>query len=181
MNLPDGLLNDAWTALAWVLFLPLLVRAVWRAPWRMLADNGRLHVWLGSLVVLTLLWSLQAGVKPGLSLHLLGAMVLTLCFGWELAFIGLCVVLAATALNGTGGWEAYAANALLMGGVGVGASNLLYRLGRYVLPRHFFVYVFANGFFGAALAIMTVGLISSIVFAVQGAYTFDFLDRKSVV
>jgi uncharacterized membrane protein len=71
------------------------------------------------IVGLILLWHLKAGIKPGLALHLLGATVFTLCFGWALAFIGLCAVLAGVTLNGAAGFEAFAVNALLMAGVGV--------------------------------------------------------------
>jgi uncharacterized membrane protein len=75
------------------------------------------------IVALILLWHLQAGVKPGLSLHLLGATVFTLCFGWALAFVGLCLVLLGVSLNGAAGWQAFAVNALLMAGVGVAVSH----------------------------------------------------------
>ena len=152
MNLPDGLLGGTWTIVAWVLFVPLAILALRRAPWRVLGDSGRLNFWLGLIVSLILLWNMKAGVKPGLSLHLLGAGVMALCFGWALAFVGLCLVLAGATLNGVAGWEAFAANALLMAGVGVAVSRLIHRAAERFLPRHLFVYVFINGFFGSALA-----------------------------
>lgn len=175
MNLPDGLLGDEWTALTWLLFLPLLVLSVWRSPWRLLGDSAHLNVWLGCIVTLTLLWSLQAGVKPGLSLHLLGASVLTLAFGPWLAFLALCLVLAGVTLNGAAGWEGYAANALLMCGVGSLAAHAVLRFSERCLPRHFFVYIFANGFFGAAISVAAVGSVASLLFALSGTYAADYL------
>jgi hypothetical protein len=87
MNLPDGLLDGRWTLLAWLPFAAL----AWFAARQ--AHHGRcwprasvsMCFWQRSSM-LTLLWHLQAGVRPGLSLHLLGATVFTLCFGWALAF-----------------------------------------------------------------------------------------------
>lgn len=178
MNLPDGLLDSTSAWLAWVLFVPFALYAVRQAPWRVLGDNTRLNVWLGMIVVLVLMWNLKAGVKPGLSLHLLGAMVFTLCFGWALAFVGLCMVLAGTTLNGAAGWEAFAPNALLMCGVGVAASHVVTRLVSRVLPKHLFVYIFANGFFGSALSVIAVGAASCMLFAFDGAYSAEYLSDE---
>ncbi len=178
MNLPDGLLDGTWTIVAWVLFVPLAILALRRAPWRVLGDSGRLNFWLGLIVSLILLWNMKAGVKPGLSLHLLGAGVMALCFGWALAFVGLCLVLAGATLNGVAGWEAFAANALLMAGVGVAVSRLIHRAAERFLPRHLFVYVFINGFFGSALAAVAVGLGASLLLALAGVYDVEYLTGE---
>lgn len=161
--------------MAWGIWLPLFARSVWRAPWRRLGDSEQLNVWLGMVVVLVLVWSLKAGVKPGLALHLLGATVFTLSFGPALAFIGLSLVTAGITLNGEAGAFAYAANALLLAGAGVAFNHLLFRLLADLLPRHFFIYVFVNGFLGAALTVLGVGALATLLLAVAGAYEWDYL------
>ncbi|MEF8755529.1 MAG: energy-coupling factor ABC transporter permease [Accumulibacter sp.] len=175
MNLPDGLLDTGWVMVAWTLFVGATVIAARRAPWRVLLDSSRLNAFLAMIVALILLWQLQAGVKPGLSLHLLGATVFTLCFGWQLAFLGLSVVLLGVTLNGAAGWQAFALNAVLMAGVGVGVSHTAHRLVDRLLPGHLFVFIFCKGFFTAALAVLAVGLVSSLVFALAGAYSGQYL------
>lgn len=175
MNLTDNLLGNGWYWAAWAVWVPLFVRSVWRSPWRRLADSTQLNVWLGMIVVLTLVWSLKAGVKPGLDLHMLGATLFTLSFGPHLAFVGLCLVAAGITLNGAADLFPFAANALMTAGVGVGLSQLCYRVFSRIFPRHFFVYIFANGFFGAALTIIGVGLCSTLLLAVAGAYQFEYL------
>ena len=175
MNLTDNLLGDGWYWAAWAAWAVLFVRSVWRSPWRRLADSAQLNVWLGMIVVLTLVWSLKAGVKPGLDLHMLGATLFTLSFGPHLAFVGLCLVAAGITLNGAADLFPFAANALITAGVGVGLSQLCYRVFSRIFPRHFFVYIFANGFFGAALTIIGVGLCSTLLLAVAGAYQFEYL------
>ncbi|MEY2632100.1 MAG: hypothetical protein RIR00_754 [Pseudomonadota bacterium] len=175
MNLPEHLLEDWIYWLAWLLWAPLFLRSVRRAAWQRLSDGSMTHFWLGSCVVLVLLWSMKAGVQPGLDLHLLGATVMALCFGPELAFIGLNLVLLGVCLNGSSHFFAFALNSLLLGGVGIGVSHGLLRLGKTFLPHHFFVYVFVNGFFGSALTVFCVGLVSSLVLAAGGAYGTEYL------
>lgn len=175
MNLTDTLLGEVWYWAAWGAWVPLFARCVWRAPWARLKDSEQLNVWLGMVVLLTLIWSLKAGVKPGLGFHLLGATVFTLSFGPPLAFIGLSLVTLGVTLNGAAGPFAYAMNALLLAGLGVALSQGFFRLFSLLLPRHFFVYIFINGFLGGALTIMGVGGAASVLLGVAGAYSWDYL------
>lgn len=178
MNLTDELLGEAWYWAAWVAWLPLLARSVLKAPWGRLREAEQSHLWLGMVVVLTLLWSLKAGVKPGLALHLLGANLFTLAFGPHLAFIGLCLVMLGITLNGAAGMFAYALNALLLAGFGVFLSHSLFSFLSCRLPRHFFVYIFVNGFLSSALVVLGVGLISTLLLGLAGAYPWDYLSEE---
>jgi len=175
VNLPDTLLGEEWYWAAWVVWLLFFARSVWRAPWGRLKDSEQLNLWLGMIVLLTLIWSLKAGVKPGLGFHLLGATVFTLSCGPYLAFVGLSLVTAGITLNGAGGPLAFAANALLLGGLGVAFSQGFYRFLSPLLPRHFFVYIFVNGFFGSALTIVGVGFSVTLFLAVTGVYEWEYL------
>ena len=175
MNLPDTLLGEAWYWAAWAVWLPLFARSLLRSPWGRLGDSTLLNVWLGMIVLLTLVWSMKAGVRPGLAMHLLGATVFTLTFGPHLAFVGLSLVLLGITLNGEGGFLAYALNALLMAGVGVLLSEGIYRLVVRIFPQHFFVYIFINGFFGSALTVFGVGLAATGLLALAGVYSWDYL------
>lgn len=175
MNLTDGLLDFTWIGVGWGLFVLCLVVALRWAPWRRLSDGGQSNVWLGSIVALTLLWTLKAGVLPGLTLHLLGAMVFTLEMGPLLAFLGLVVVLAAVTLNGVGGWEAFGLNALFMAAVPVALSWGVFRLNDRYLPKNLFVFIFANGFFGSALVVFFTGLTVLLALGGAGVYPYGIL------
>ncbi len=175
MNLTKTLLGEAWYWAAWAVWLPLFARCLLKAPWRLFKSSELMHVWLGMVVALTLIWSMRAGVRPGLDFHLLGATVFTLCFGPYLAFLGLCVVIASVALNGDADFFPYAANALLVAGGGVLLSQGLSRLFSTLFPKHFFVYIFANGFLTAALTVIGVGVLSSLLLGLAGAYAWDYL------
>ena len=175
MNLTDTLLGEEWYWTAWVVWGLFFARSVWRAPWARLRDSEQMNVWLGMIVLLTVIWSLKAGIKPGLALHLLGATVFTLSFGPHLAFVGLSLVTAGVTLNGASGTFAYGINALLLAGVAVALSQLSYRVFSSILPKHFFVYIFINGFFGAALTLIGVGFCSTLFLSLAGVYEWDYL------
>ncbi len=174
MNFPDALFPQAWALGA---FLPLVAAWLWcirTAPWRRLADSAQLNVWLGTVVLLVLVWSMKAGVKPGLNLHLLGATMFVLMFGRQLAIIGLSLVLAGVTLNGElqghAGWLAYGLNALVLAVFPVVLADLIRHGVERSLPHNFFIYIFVTGFFGAAATVMATGLLASTLLWLAGVY-----------
>jgi len=175
MNLPDKLLDPALHWLGWGLFAAVFLLALRRAPWGRLGDSAQSNVWLGTIVILTLLWSIKAGVLPGLDLHLLGAMTFTLEFGPWLAFVGLSLVLAGITVNGAAGWESFGLNALVMAGLPVLLAYGIYRFNQRRLSKNPFVFIFANGFFGSALTILATGVAASALLYLGGAYPLEKL------
>jgi len=180
MNLPDNLLPSLWLWLGHALYLPILIYALLRAPWARLRETETLHVFLGTCVGLMVLWMLRAGIAPGLNIHLLGTTLLTLMFGWELAVVGISLVLTAVTLGGMSGVETFSLNALIMGVVPALVGRTAYFLVWRRLPHNLFIYIFMSGFFGAALAIATVALVSTALFLVSGVYTWDQLTAGYV-
>ena len=168
-------MGEVWGWAAWAVWIPLFALVIWRAPWGRLKDSELLNVWLGMVVMLTIIWSMKAGVKPGLSLHLLGATVFALCFGRHLAFIGLSLVMAGVTINGAAGFFSYSMNVLLLAGIPVLVSHKIFRFVERRLPKHFFVFIFANGFFGAVLTVLSVGLVSTLLMGFSEIYGFDYL------
>ncbi|HPO59812.1 MAG TPA: energy-coupling factor ABC transporter permease [Anaerolineaceae bacterium] len=175
MNLPDHLLPPAWTWVGHVLFALVFLWVVRTAPWRRLKDAPLLNLWLGTSVVLMGIWSIKTGIKPGLNFHLLGATAFTLMFGPQLAIAGIGVVLLGVTLAGMSGWTGFSWNALLMGVLPVGVSYAIYRVADRKLPNHLFVYIFLNGFFGAALAIASTGIASTLLLHLAGVYPPGYL------
>lgn len=179
MNITDGLFGAAWAYGAFIPYALLLLWAARSAPWKRLADNAQMHVWLGTIVVLTLIWSLKAGAKPGLHLHLLGATTFTLMFGRQLALIGLSIVLAAVTFNaslkGIHGWQAFALNALALIVVPVFVAHGIWRFVERFLPANIFVYIFVAAFFGGGAAAVASGIFSGLMFWSAGIYGLELL------
>lgn len=177
MNFPGDLFSDGWVFGA---YLPLLLVWVWclrTGPWRRLADPVQLNVWLGTIVVLTLMWSMKAGLRPGMTVHLMGATMFTLMFGRQLAIAGLCLVMAAVNYNANGfsGWEAYALNALALVVFPVSLAYTIFKAVERWLPANFFIYIFVATFFGAALTTVATGLLATGLLAISAAYSVDVL------
>ncbi len=175
MNFPNDLFPAWFEALAWLPLALCLAWALWWAPWRRLLDSTQSHVWFGAVAALTVLWSMKAGVYPGLDLHLLGAMAMVLMFGPQFALLALTLVAAAVTLNGAAGWEAFPLNVLMTAALPVGIAYAIHRAVQRWLPKHFFVYVFATAFVGAALTMALTGTSATLLLQAAGIYPAQLL------
>lgn len=178
MNIPDGLLPDDWLFLGDALYVLIALAVLRRAPWRRVAAPGQLNVFLGTTVAVMVVWTLKAGVLPGLNFHILGTSLLTLMFGWPLAVVAVSATLLAVTLTGMSGWSAFPVNALLMGALPAAVTWGIYRLVDGRLPRNLFIYIFVCGFFGAGLAMAATGLASASLFVLAGAYSIEQLAQQ---
>lgn len=177
MNIPAHLLPAGWLIVAHVVFAIVLILAIRQAPWGRLRSGRDQHVFLGSVVGLLLLWSLEAGIAPGLGFHFLGATVVTLMFGWSLAVIALSLASLATALM-AGGLEALSVNALLLGVLPVTVSYGIWRLVSGYLPHHVFVYIFLCAFVAAILAAGSAVLaLAGLLLAAEAAPAWRVTDE----
>ena len=179
MNLPAALLPPL---AHWLVLLAMLgaLRLAWpHLPWRRLrSGNLQSNLLFAFSLVLALAWSLNAGVKPGLNLHLLGAMAATLALGAPLALYAFALALVLIAVGGALEWQAVPVNFLLMGLIPIVLSHALRRLVERYLPAHFFIFIFILSFFGSALIVMLEGLLASLLLAGVGAYEFSTLTSE---
>lgn len=153
----------------------VLMAAVYTAPWSRLRENEHLHVFLGACVVLLVLWSIKAGISPGLSFHLLGVTALTLMLGWQLAFVAVTVVVIGTTLNGAAGWFSASLNVMMMGALPILVTQVLLVCVQRCLPHNLFVYVFLNSFLAAGVSMLAVGLFAALLMVVGGVYSLGAL------
>jgi len=174
VNLVSSSIPSGWSAFFWLMLAGLFFMMWRKTAWRMLLTPANLNIFLGATVILLGFWLIKAGIKPGLNLHLLGATALTLMFRPWFAILSLAIVLAGLTIH-NGQYDAYPANLMLMGVLPVSVSWFLYRLVDSKLPNHFFIYIFINCFFGAALATASVGLATTAYAALSGAYSLSYL------
>lgn len=174
MNLVPDNIPGLWLPFLWLGAALLGIATARGAQWRRLLDRNDLNVFLGATVAVLALWFIKTGIKPGLSFHLLGATGLTLMFGPWFALLALGLLNALTAAF-SGHLAAWPANWLINGAVPVAVSWGMYQLVDRKLPNHFFIYIFLNAFFGAALAIGVLGAASTLFDAAIGAYPLAYL------
>jgi uncharacterized membrane protein len=165
----DGL--QITSNLAWCL---LMLWTLSRAQFGWLRKEGRLNRLLAVSACQFLLWQIRV-VIPGTELHLLGAAVTTLMFGWEFALLGGTLALCLDLLRQH--WPLV--NAGLMAwtlvAIPVFGTYLVARLVERVFPRNFFVYVYATAYAGGALSMLVHGLAMLLLW--PSATTFDGTAR----
>ncbi|HMM47234.1 MAG TPA: energy-coupling factor ABC transporter permease [Thiobacillaceae bacterium] len=175
MNLTALVLPGSFHVAGWLALAVLAWRWLQSADWRRLAEPARLNLFLGATVAVLGLWQIRTGIKPGLAFHLYGIAALTLMFGfWRATFAGV-LVLFANAAFGRGGWASLGVDALLSAALPAAVSWTVYRLLDRRLPNHFFIYVLGNGFFGGALSVAAIGVATTALMVLAGAYPLDYL------
>jgi uncharacterized membrane protein len=174
MNLVASNFPSHWLWGLWLLAALLGALIMRKASWRMLSDSTNLNIFLAATVCVLGLWLIKTGIKPGLNFHLIGATALTLMFRPLFALFSLALLTAAISIW-HGEYLAFAVNWLIMGAVPVVVSWAIFSLADRKLPNHLFIYIFINAFFGAALAAVAVGLVSTGFVALAGSYTLNYL------
>lgn len=139
----------------WLVYLPLLLWALWRAPWvELFSDQRRQHLLCGTVLALFLLWLVRRDFASGLSYHFIGMTVVTLLLDWPLAVLcGLAAQLGLLAM-GRQDLAALGLNGILLVLIPVLVTELCAQLVERRQPRNLFVYIFCCGFFPAALAVL---------------------------
>lgn len=147
----------------------VLALAVVSAPWRVwLGDRERQWVWLGTLALLVALWSMKAGITPGLSLRFLLVTALTLMHGWQLAVIGGAMALGVLCVAGQADWPCFGADLLCVVIVPAVATAWLHERVHARLPHNYFIYFFVTVFVGSAVAYNLAGLARLGILAAAG-------------
>lgn len=180
--LGDGL-NSGW---GWWLCLLVygmgLLLALWTAPWRKLLSQRLLqHLFLGATVLLIGLWHMRAGLSPGLSIHVLGATLVALMFGWALAVVSMSLALLAMVLVGHLGWDAFPVRGMLMILIPVLVSYGHHLLIQRLLPKNFFVYLLGTVFLGAGLSVAAMVLATVLLYALTDIYSLQKLMYEYLV
>ena len=175
MELISGIVTPTWMALGYVCFFLGTVYALWHMPWRWLGRAENLNRFIIVCLAIFAIWQVRAEILAGPTVHLLGATLLTLGFGWQIATLGLALVSVLSASVNGGDWSVFGLNATLFAVLGVWLSYAVAQANERFFPRHLFTYIFVAGFFGAGL---TIGLVA--VAAVTVIYTSQIVDPWAV-
>lgn len=124
------------------------------------ATPGTFSAWCAFCVALPLLWSFDIPAAPVLQLHLLGMPLFVLMFGRRLAMAGCSLSVIAYTVLHDGLWTNIGMNLLLLAVLPAYVGEAVLLTTRRFLPRHMFVYLLGNGFFGALLMLVTIGLVA---------------------
>ena len=118
--------------------------------------------------VLVVVWSMKAGITPGLSVRFLLVTALTMMNGWQLAIVGGALVLVVLSVVGIADWSLYGANLLCMAVVPALFTAWFHEQVHSRLPHNYFIYFFVTTFLGSALAFNLAGLLRVGLIAASG-------------
>ena len=140
---------------------------------KLMAERGFQHLTFAVIFALFALWSAQAGVKEGLSIHFLALTSVTLMYGWRSAYALSIVVSLLLASFGQLTFSQLPEYILFSCLIPILISYAVFLLSYQYLPRNIFVFIFIAGFFNGAFTGSVHLTINSIYHIVQG--THDWL------
>ncbi|OUD14083.1 energy-coupling factor ABC transporter permease [Thioflexithrix psekupsensis] len=178
MNFSPTFFPEMGLWLGTLLYLPILLWAIWQAPWARLRDACDAHVWLGSCVVLWLAWRLSAGITPGMEFHLLLMTTVTLMFGLPFAILSASVAQLTLVLEGAASLYGYPLTVLINGVVPALITYVIYWLAYWWFPRHFFIYIYITAFVGAAIAMLMNRLLGLSLLLISDTYQLSQLGEQ---
>ncbi|MGI4814850.1 MAG: energy-coupling factor ABC transporter permease [Janthinobacterium lividum] len=148
-SLPLWIAVGGWAAAAVALAI-----AIWRRPLNRLRNHTLQHLWLGTIVIIAVLWALDAWLQDGPVFHLLGATLMVTLFDWALAVVGMVAVIGLVAAIFGAPLDGIGLTMVVFGALPVVASVLLQRAIVAWLPRHLMVFILGHGFLCAAAAVL---------------------------
>ncbi len=178
MNLTMSLVPAMWAIIADILLVPVLLLAFYTFPKQWFSRHY--NIFFALCVVLMLLWSMKAGIHTGMEYHYLGATLLTLMFGWQLALMGIIIEVSVLVIREVIEWQIFALNVFLMGVIPIIVSSLVLKLVERIEPNHFIIYFFVGTFANAMLSIAVSVYIASMVMVAGGAYTYAYVSYEYI-
>ena len=147
----------------WAICVLILAATLPFRPWLPLRHGPLIHPWLGSMVLLPLLWCTDRLLPNGMTMHVSSACLMTLMFGWPLAMWSLVPVALASGWMGHGQLppRGEVVSHLVWLGLLPGTLGLIIGLAiRRVLPNHVFVFILGRAFLGSIAAVVMTGALS---------------------
>lgn len=165
------LLSTTSQVVGWLIYLPLLCWAIWRAPWvELCSDQRRQHLLAGTALTLFMLWLVRRDFDSGLSYHFIGLTVVTLLLDWPLAILAGFVAQLGLLALGRHDLAALGVNGVLLVVIPVWVTEVCALWVEKKQPRNLFVYIFFSGFFAAALATLVCILAAFSVLWLDGLF-----------
>jgi len=155
----------------WLLYLPMLVWAVWRASWiELFTDSRRQHVLFATVFALFLLWLVRRDFDTGVAYHFIGMTAVTLLLDWPLAMVGGFAAQLGLLVLGRQDLAALGVNGLLFIALPVVITEACAILVERAQPKSPFVYIFCSGFLAAALGSLLCLLLALAVLWYDGIF-----------
>ncbi|PIE43930.1 MAG: hypothetical protein CSA50_02960 [Gammaproteobacteria bacterium] len=132
------------------LSLLVLIIAARRINWpSLLQHHAAQHLFLGSAVAVAILWSIRAGILPGMYFHILGYTSLMLMMSWPLALMAAALAQCLILIGGKTVWVEVGYQYLFFSVLPILFSYGFYLMVYRRLTHNPFVYILVAGFLNA--------------------------------
>ena len=140
--------------------------------------RSRFNQWLWGIFFLTIIWFIRVTLDSGLNMHLSGAMLMALLFGWRMGFLGLCLVNVMVCILRDALFINIGTAILLNALLPISLSYLVFLLVEAKLPRHFFIYIFGTAFFGSWIMSILTAFAIALTLSVFDAFAWSMLVNE---
>ncbi|MFI8482488.1 energy-coupling factor ABC transporter permease [Pseudomonas sp. NPDC078700] len=165
------LLTTTSALVGWLLYAPVVLWAIVRAPWlALISDLRRQHLVFATALALFVLWLVRRDFESGLSYHFIGMTAVTLLLDWPFAILVGLLAQIGLMLLGLQDFSALGVNGMLLIVLPVLVTELCALRVEREQPDNLFVYIFFCGFFPAALATLLVILCAFGVLWLDGIF-----------
>ena len=175
MEFPAGFLPTNLLILSHILFWPFFIEALIKARWQHLKNFHDSNVLFGAVAITAVFWSMDASIRTGINFHLTLIPLLSLMFGRHFTLFACILILGLLSLFNNASLQGIPINVFLFAVIpGLVISALLVFARRY-LPHNFFIYIFINAFFGAAISVFLSVMATYGLFRFFDVYTDEVL------
>lgn len=176
MNLTLELVPQIWIYIAYFLLFPVLFLLYFTFPTAWFKKNYNIFFAIG--LFLMVLWYMKAGVHAGMSYHYLGATLLTLMFGWQLAIVGIMIQVLILVIMEALQWQVFAVNVFLMGVIPIIITSFILSLVERIENNHFIIYFFLGTFINAAITVASSVYLTAMFMVAVDAYSYDYVTYE---
>ena len=160
-----------WTG--WLLYGPLVLLALFKAPWvELFSDSRRQHLLFGTVLGLCVLWLLRRDFPSGVAVQFIGMPAVTLLLHWPLAILAGLIAQMLILFFGKPELIAIGANGLLLVILPVLIAELAAAWVERFKPDNLFVSIFCSCFFPAALTAVLCAISGFVLLWFNGLYAF---------
>jgi uncharacterized membrane protein len=141
-------LSTQTLVIGWLIYVPVVLWAIWRTPWvELFSDTRRQHLLFGTVFGLFLLWLVRRDFEGGVSYHFIGLTVVTLLLDWPLAVVGALLAQVGLVLLGRQELAAMGVNGVLLILLPIAVTEGCARMVERAQPRQSLCVYLLFGFF----------------------------------
>lgn len=160
--------------LAFFVFIYLITRV----EWLNIKHTGILNIWMLAVFFIALLWMMRAHLHSGMNIHLSGATLMALMFGWRLGVLGMSLVCVLISLWGNSLPWNLGISFFVYACFSISFCYLFFMIIEAYLPRNLYIFLFVTSFLGAAINLIVTCTVSLFILGWQSIFPWSVLFNE---